>query len=507
MQSKNQYTLLGKLTGHTGAVICMTANEDGKLYTHLYLVSPVQEIGGATTCVLWVRREDEAAEILFYGTENGWLVCWKQTASRTKAFEEVNVVRLVNKAEITGLSFDTTTNRLLVCHRDLVVQAWAVERSLQLQNIFSVTIDSFTPKAVAWGDFKNNEREILAFGLYDGQIHVLRPTDGQVTGTKQVGGLIGDVDVHPRKGLFCIDDPHQGVAIYSEKEESDSECSLPLVATLKPPQRRPRRAKPSTPKVARALVNPTAADFKAERSIPGNGPGAYLDDVGRAICRVVYAHWGNYSKIAAVYNINHTVVRRAVLNEYNNADDVNNDYNIVGEDFAKAFPRPKKTSVIASASRSKRGASTRTSQRSRPSPYKTKSASRLIQGSQTAKKKIVRILTPIPFSPVSISADNSTIVLKRRLRVRPPGPAQAEPQNPSPGPEVTLPTFLQDVKGLDLSPYLPIFQAKGVRTMNDLNVLVGLKKPQMADAFKTLFGATLTEFQLVILQYAVLDSQ
>ncbi|KAF7376985.1 WD40 repeat-like protein [Mycena sanguinolenta] len=402
----------------------MTANEDGKLYTHLYLVSPVQEIGGATTCVLWVRREDEAAEILFYGTENGWLVCWKQTASRTKAFEEVNVVRLVNKAEITGLSFDTTTNRLLVCHRDLVVQAWAVERSLQLQNIFSVTIDSFTPQSGGLGRLQKQRAEILAFGLYDGQIHVLRPTDGQVTGTKQVGGLIGDVDVHPRKGLFCIDDP---------------------------------TSRGGDIQVARALVNPTAADFKAERSIPGNGPGAYLDDVGRAICRVVYAHWGNYSKIAAVYNINHTVVRRAVLNEYNNADDVNNDYNIVGEDFAKAFPRPKKTSVIVSFgfTLQTRSIDEDVSSDRAPSPYKTKSASRLIQGSQTAKKKIVRILTPIPFSPSPS-----------------PGPAQAEPQNPSPGPEVTLPTFLQDVKGLDLSPYLPIFQAKGVRTMNDLNVLV-----------------------------------
>ncbi|KAF8184608.1 WD40-repeat-containing domain protein [Mycena galopus ATCC 62051] len=228
MQSKKQYTLLGKLTGHTGAITCMTANEDGKLLASggtdgtriwsLETLSPIPRVAGAgdrgaTTCALWVRREDEAAEILFYGTENGWLVCWKQTASR--GFEEVNLVRLVNRAEITGLSFDTTTNRLLVCHRDLVVQAWAVERSLQLQNIFSVTIDSFTPKAVAWGDFKNNEREILAFGLYDGNIHVLRPTDGQVTGTKQIGGLIGDVDVHSRKGLYCIDDSHQGVAIYT----------------------------------------------------------------------------------------------------------------------------------------------------------------------------------------------------------------------------------------------------------------------------------------------------
>lgn len=93
-----------------------------------------------------------------------------RNSSKPKDFEEVTVLRLVNQAEITGLSFDTATNRLLVCHRDLVVQAWAVERSLQLQNIFSVTIESFIPKAVAWGDFKNNEREILAFGLYDGQM-------------------------------------------------------------------------------------------------------------------------------------------------------------------------------------------------------------------------------------------------------------------------------------------------------------------------------------------------
>jgi len=33
---------------------------------------------GAMTALVWTRREDEADEILFFGTQNGFLVCWKQ---------------------------------------------------------------------------------------------------------------------------------------------------------------------------------------------------------------------------------------------------------------------------------------------------------------------------------------------------------------------------------------------------------------------------------------------
>ncbi|KAJ7018621.1 WD40-repeat-containing domain protein [Mycena alexandri] len=226
--SKNRlYTQHGTLQGHSGAVGCLGATEDGKLLasggsdgTRLWNLEQMSSIArpagagirGATTALLWVRREDEAAEILFFGTQQGFLVCWKQTSP--SLFEELHTMQLTQGAEITGLAFDPASNRLTVCNRNSVIQAYTVERSMTLHNVFSVTIEEFVPKAIAFGEFRNSEAEIMVFGLYDGRICTLRGTTGEVIGTRQIGGMIGDADVNARKGLFCVDDPTQGVALY-----------------------------------------------------------------------------------------------------------------------------------------------------------------------------------------------------------------------------------------------------------------------------------------------------
>jgi hypothetical protein len=36
--------------------------------------------------------------------------------------------------------------------------------------MFSVTIENFFPKAIAFGHAKGNRQDVLAFGLYDGQM-------------------------------------------------------------------------------------------------------------------------------------------------------------------------------------------------------------------------------------------------------------------------------------------------------------------------------------------------
>jgi hypothetical protein len=35
---------------------------------------------GATTAITWTNRDDEPGDILFYGTINGYLVSWQQSA-------------------------------------------------------------------------------------------------------------------------------------------------------------------------------------------------------------------------------------------------------------------------------------------------------------------------------------------------------------------------------------------------------------------------------------------
>jgi hypothetical protein len=40
--------------------------------------------------------------------------------------------------------------------------------------LFSVTIQDFVPKAIAFGHLRGNTRDVLTFGLYNGQMSVLR---------------------------------------------------------------------------------------------------------------------------------------------------------------------------------------------------------------------------------------------------------------------------------------------------------------------------------------------
>jgi hypothetical protein len=36
------------------------------------------EMRGASTAFVWIKREDDLSEALFYGTQNSYLVCWKK---------------------------------------------------------------------------------------------------------------------------------------------------------------------------------------------------------------------------------------------------------------------------------------------------------------------------------------------------------------------------------------------------------------------------------------------
>ncbi|KAJ7503891.1 WD40-repeat-containing domain protein [Mycena galericulata] len=230
--ARSKYAAAGALRGHHGAIVCLRVTEDGKFLAsggtdgtrvwNLETMKPIQRPSGSgnrgsTTCMTWARREDESAEILFFGTQNGQLIGWKQAGAA--GFEELHSVQLVNAGEVTGLAFDSASNRLIVCHRNSVVQSYAIDRSITPQPIFSVVIENFVPKAIAFGDFKNNEQEIMVFGLHDGRIHTLRGSTGETVRTRQVGGMIGDANVHSRKGFFCLDDPFQGVALYRLDDE------------------------------------------------------------------------------------------------------------------------------------------------------------------------------------------------------------------------------------------------------------------------------------------------
>jgi hypothetical protein len=87
-----------------------------------------------------------------------------------EGFEEVNCVQVASPSEITGLAFEAGSNQLAVCNRNSVVQVFTMDGLMKLHVIFSVTIGDYLPKAIAFGPMSGGNREILTFGLYDGNM-------------------------------------------------------------------------------------------------------------------------------------------------------------------------------------------------------------------------------------------------------------------------------------------------------------------------------------------------
>jgi hypothetical protein len=232
-----RYTLECTLTGHRGAILCLAATDDGSILAsrgayELYEPSHVgQHITGtdgvrlwnldtkeaiqapagvgtraATTSAIWIRREDEPEEVLFYGTQNGYLTCWRQMQRSISTFEEVRCIQLAHPGEISGLAFEGASNRLAVINRNSLVQLLMVDSLMELRPIFSVTIDDCLPKAIAFGHTNGESQRILVFSMHDGRMYVflylltlgetdygrytLRGSDGKVEYSRNTGGMM-----------------------------------------------------------------------------------------------------------------------------------------------------------------------------------------------------------------------------------------------------------------------------------------------------------------------------
>ncbi|KAJ7478959.1 WD40-repeat-containing domain protein, partial [Mycena latifolia] len=238
-----RYIQQGMLHGHHGSVNCLKATEDGKILASggtdgvkLWDLTKLADllrpngagIRGATSALLWIRREDEPGELLVYGTQMGYVVVWKQSEDNSATA----VFQMMDPAEVTGLAFDAGASRLAVCHRKSTVQVHTLDSKLTPRPIFSVSIQDFVPKAIAFGEMKGSTREVMAFGYHDGQILTLNGTTGGIERIRQVGSMIGNTDYNAHKGVVCFDDPWQGPALY--RLESDRRIKTFEVKVTKP---------------------------------------------------------------------------------------------------------------------------------------------------------------------------------------------------------------------------------------------------------------------------------
>ncbi|KAF9548080.1 WD40 repeat-like protein [Agrocybe pediades] len=240
MSKNSGYTLQTQLKGHTGLVLCMSVTEDGKLASggidgvriwdfrsivgkHVPPAWKAPQLSrpcgagerGPTTALTWIRREDEPEDGLVYGTASGMIACWREVSgsNRVTAYEETYSARLANPGEITAIAFDSASNRLAVSNRNSVVSLLRVGPKLDLHPIFTVVLKDHVPKALAFSQ-SGEVRAVHSFGLYDGIIYTLSGRDGKIEDQQQTGCRIGNVSANLRRGVFCLDDPAQGVALY-----------------------------------------------------------------------------------------------------------------------------------------------------------------------------------------------------------------------------------------------------------------------------------------------------
>ncbi|KAJ7875811.1 WD40-repeat-containing domain protein [Mycena leptocephala] len=162
-------------------------------------------VRGATTVVVCIRRVDEPVDVIFSGTSNGFFFCWRR---RNGVWEETFARQIDEPMDITGIAFDTSTNRLILCSSGGKVQAWGCLRDdsgrAHLSRVFSRNIANFAPRAIG---LLHSTNDI-------GPIYKLRGKNGETLEEWSVGGPIGDARVDWNLGLFLLDDIFAGPSLW-----------------------------------------------------------------------------------------------------------------------------------------------------------------------------------------------------------------------------------------------------------------------------------------------------
>ncbi|KIK51845.1 hypothetical protein GYMLUDRAFT_251695 [Collybiopsis luxurians FD-317 M1] len=210
---QNRYSLAAKLRGHLGAVLCLSATEDGSLLASGGIDGLAAGSHGATTAVTWVSCSDDPDDAVFFGTQSGSLVCWRQLpgTSNTTAFEEKFDMLLAGSSEITDIVFDNTTSQLAVCNRTGAVQLYSINGDMRLDVLFSIAMQEMVPRNIAF--CRGGDRKLLVFSMYNGAVHELH-SDGTSHCLVEGAGTIGSAAVDIVKSRYVIDDPSQGIALF-----------------------------------------------------------------------------------------------------------------------------------------------------------------------------------------------------------------------------------------------------------------------------------------------------
>ncbi|KAF8573658.1 WD40 repeat-like protein [Ramaria rubella] len=213
----------------TGNVLASGEGDGVKLWdiqSKTQLTAPKQNLLACSpvSCLTWINHQDDPNEHLCYGTALGYLVIWAQN-SQDGNFEEIMAKRLGMGCKLTCITHDPVCDarpRIAIATRDSMVQVWKVNARGTVHSVFSVQLNRTVPRAVGFADTFNKDtpnkeflnKDILVFGLFDGNMHVLRGDDGKVMVTHELGSRIGSAAISNKRNQCVIDNTTDGFDLY-----------------------------------------------------------------------------------------------------------------------------------------------------------------------------------------------------------------------------------------------------------------------------------------------------
>ncbi|KAJ7742929.1 WD40-repeat-containing domain protein [Mycena maculata] len=223
---------------HPGSVLTLAVTENGTILasggsqgTRLWNIADMSviqrpsgaSVRGATLVVIWARQADEAHNVLYAGTQNGYFFCWRQEDG-VRVFEETFVIQMPEPGEITAMAFDSTNNRLCLCSRNDMVQSWAISKDPLTGKWTHLKFSRLAPQAITFAAFDNSQdRDIIVLGFHNnGPIYTIRGKTGETASDWSVGAKIGDAAFHWKDGVFCLDDPTSGPALFRLSDQIKS---------------------------------------------------------------------------------------------------------------------------------------------------------------------------------------------------------------------------------------------------------------------------------------------
>ncbi|KAF7293675.1 WD40 repeat-like protein [Mycena indigotica] len=212
--ARTPYTKHGTTAGWEGTRVWDTSSR-----TEYSRPAPPGE-RGITSSLLWVRQKDQVEEILWFGTQKGFVCAWRCYQGK---FEEVFTMALELSAEITCLAYDSVNNRLALGTRRNRVQSWSISAPKEqvrwtAELIFDIELES--PGAI---DFHRNMQEpdrliYVYISESPGRVWTLNGEDGTVRSSWDAGAGIGFLAPNVDQGVFGLGDMQSGPAIYRYRD-------------------------------------------------------------------------------------------------------------------------------------------------------------------------------------------------------------------------------------------------------------------------------------------------